>query len=47
MHFVETLVVAITIGLSSFAMAQTATKSPQECVAAAASSELFEIRSSN
>ncbi|MBZ9676162.1 DUF4142 domain-containing protein [Mesorhizobium sp. ES1-1] len=47
MHFVKTLVAAITIGVSSpVAMAQTATVSPQEFVAAAASSDMFEIRSS-
>jgi putative membrane protein len=57
MHLVKTVVAAISVGLASpVAMAQTATTqtattqaatmSPQEFVAAAASSDMFEIRSS-
>ncbi|ESX21240.1 DUF4142 domain-containing protein [Mesorhizobium sp. M1148] len=47
MHFVKALLAAIAIGLiSPGAMAQTATTSPQEFVKAAASSDMFEIQSS-
>ncbi|MES0044358.1 DUF4142 domain-containing protein [Mesorhizobium sp. M0091] len=47
MHFVKVLLAAIAIGLiSPGAMAQTATTSPQEFVKAAASSDMFEIQSS-
>ncbi|MER9313153.1 DUF4142 domain-containing protein [Mesorhizobium australicum] len=47
MHFVKALIAAIAISLiSPAAMAQTAKRSPQEFVKAAASSDMFEIRSS-
>jgi putative membrane protein len=47
MHFVKAFIPAITIGLiGPIAMAQTAMTSPQEFVKAAASPDMFEIRSS-